>query len=59
MALWPKKTPQEKADSFDAQYEESRKRGKEKQARGEHPYEVDYAIAQAGQFRRKNRRKGK
>lgn len=50
-------TPQGKADSFDAQFEQSRKRAEKKKARGEGAYATDAALKRAGQSKPK-RRKG-
>lgn len=57
---WGSRTSQEKADSFDAQYEHSKAQSEAKKARGEHPYELDAAVKSAGKVKPAEKRgKGK
>lgn len=37
---WGKKTPQQKADSFDSQYEASKREAQRKEEAGEYPYDL-------------------
>lgn len=57
---WGDSTPQQKADSFDAQYEHSKRGGDKKKAAGKHPYELDKKIKDAGSVKPVEKRgKGK
>jgi len=50
MAWFSNRSAQEKADDFDRIDEIVTRQAKEKQAKGEYPYDVDQAIADAGKL---------
>ena len=53
---WGRKSPQEKADSFDAQIAASERRAGQKKAQGKAPYDVDKKIESAGKAERRKKR---
>lgn len=58
MGFWSKKTPQERAESFDAQHADSERRANKKRTEGKYPYDVDKKIKDAGKVERR-KKKGK
>ena len=56
MAWFSNRKPQEKADDFDRIDEIVTRQAKEKQAKGEYPYDQDKAIQDAGQIVEPERR---
>lgn len=41
---WGKKTPKEKAETFDAQFKHSRRQSEIKKRAGKHPYDTDAKV---------------
>lgn len=57
MGWFSKATPQQKADSFDAQFEQSQREAKRLQEQGLYPYDLDAKIGKAGEAPKPSRRK--